>query len=47
MRLQTCAAAINAAMAPAGTRISNGDPDGSESLLGLGDKHATALLGDN
>ena len=37
MRLQTCAAAINAPMAPAGTRISNGDPDGSESLLGLGD----------
>jgi hypothetical protein len=33
-------------MAPAGTRTSNGDPDGSESLLGLGGKRATALVGE-
>ena len=45
MSLRTYAAAINAAMAPAGTRISNGDPDGSESLLGLGGKRATGSRG--
>jgi hypothetical protein len=34
---------MNAAMAPAGTRASNGDPDGPESLLGLRDNHATQV----
>ena len=39
-----CRSAV-AAMAPAGTRASNGDPDGSEGLLGRGDKRATAQSG--
>ena len=36
---------VVAAKAPAGTRASNGDPDGSEGLLGRGDKRATAQSG--
>jgi hypothetical protein len=39
-----CRSAV-AAMAPAGTRATNGDPDGSEGLLGRGDKRATAQSG--
>jgi hypothetical protein len=42
----TCAAAMNAAMAPGDTHASNGGPGLSESLLGLGVKRATALVGE-
>jgi hypothetical protein len=45
MSLQTCAATMNAAIALAGTHVSNGGPDGSESLLGLGGKRATGSRG--